>query len=232
MWLTFGLFLAQIGAVVGVYLVLRSTRWSAPWKGAAIALPAVLVATARIAPNEGEMIQLGYWTLWIAFIVCAFRVLGNAASSGSGQRELRWFSAVPLAVLLVVSASYALPRLQPMGSYDYRNDVLSAARDAERAGEPYGVVTESFTERTDENTVATVTRLAGPGNARFAPILDRLEAEAGGFETSNLASQDLGACYVLPVVTSRDKGIESVIALARQCTGPSEVGSVVRLTDR
>ncbi|VXB32405.1 hypothetical protein [Aeromicrobium sp. 9AM] len=232
MWLTFGLFLAQLGACIGIYLVLRSSRWSLPWKLAAVALPGVLVGTARIAPKDGATVQWGFWILWLAFLVCAFRVLGSAASRGSGQRELSWFTALPLAIILVALGSLPLARLHPIGSYDYRDDVLAAAHDADRAGEPYGVITESFDDSSDETTVATVKRLAGPGNARFVAIFDKLEAEVGGFETSKLSRQQLGTCYVFPVVTSRRDGIEGVTALSRHCTGPSEASSSTRLTDR
>ena len=234
MWLTFGLILAQLGACIGIYLVLRSTRWSVRWKLAAIALPGILVAAARIAPKDGlaSMFQWWFWIVWIAFVVGAFRVLANAASRGSGQRDLSWFTALPLAVVLVALASFSLARLHPIGSYDFRDDVLAAAHDADRAGERYGVVTESFEDSGDENTVATVKRLAGPGNARFVAIFDKLEAKVGGFETSKLSPQELGTCYVFPVVTSRRDGIESVTGLSRHCTGPSEAGSSALLTDR
>ena len=37
-WVTIGLVLGPLGATIGGYLVLRSTRWSARWKAAALAV--------------------------------------------------------------------------------------------------------------------------------------------------------------------------------------------------
>lgn len=231
-WLTLGLVLGPLGATIGAYLALRSTRWSARWKAAALATPVVLVVIARTTPSESELSFATFSVGLLAAVVAATYVLKRAASRGSGHPRLPWFTALPIAILSVAVASSQLERLHSIGSYDYHDDVVAAARSADAAGESYGVVTESFFDGVDEHTIATVKRLAGPGNARFVAIFDELEAKHGGFATSKLSPQELGTCYVFPVVTSRREGIESVTSLARQCTGVSEAGSSVSLSNR
>jgi hypothetical protein len=232
-WLTVGLILGPVGAVIGVYLVLRSTRWTLRWKAGVLALPAALVVLARTLPRSlpGLAVVL-ILVVTIGLVWRVVHVLEEAAQRGSGHRRASRAGALVIAVLAVGIASVLAGRLHPIGSYDYHDDVVTAAHDADVAGEPYGVVTQSFDNGSDENTVATIQRLAGPGNARFVAIFDELESKAGGFETSKLSTKQLGTCYVFPVVKSRREGIESVTALSRRCTGPSEAGSTVRLSDR
>jgi hypothetical protein len=233
-WLTVGLLFGPVAAFIGTYLVLRSSRWSARWKVAALALPVAVVAAARIAPKDGpaSMFAWGFWIVTLVVAVGSAYVLAGAASRGSGQRRASRLSTLVIAAVLVGIASVPLSRLHSIGSYDYRDNVLDAARDADAAGERYGVVTESFFDSGDEHTMATVERLAGRGNARFEAIFDKLETQEGEFETSKLSPEELGTCYVFPIVTSRREGMESVTGLGRQCTGPSEAGSTVRLSDR
>ena len=232
-WLTVGLILGPVGAVVGVYLVLRSTRWTPRWKAGVLALPAALVVLGRTLPRSlpGWVVVL-VLVVTIGMVLRVVHVLEEAAQRGSGHRRASRVGALVITVVAVGVASTLAERLHPIGSYDYHDDVVAAAHDAQDAGERYGVVTQSFDDSGDENTIATVERLAGPGNARFVAIFNELESKEGGFETSKLSAQQLGACYVFPVVTSRRKGIESVTGLSRRCTGPSEAGSTVRLSDR
>lgn len=235
-WLTVGLLLGSLGAFIGVYLVLRSSRWSRGWKLAALALPAGLAVAARIAPKDGttSMFAWGFWIVALAVVVASAYVLDGAASRGSAQPRPSRLGAIVIAVLLVALASDQLDRMHPIGSYDFHDDVVAAAHGADSAGERYGVITDqsSLLGGGDEHTVAKVERLAGPGNARFVEIFDELEAKHGGLEISHLSPRQLGTCYVFPVVTSRREGIDSVTDLARLCTGPSEAGSQLRLSDR
>lgn len=232
-WLTVGLIFAPLGAVIGVYLVLRSTRWSHRWKLAVLALPLALNVVAKTFPNS--LPDWAFILVPIATIGLVFRavhVLEAAAQRGSGQRRAGRLSALVIAAALVWMTSFPLERLHAIGSYDYHDDIVAAAHDADAAGEPYGVITESLVNGQDEHTVETIQRLVGPGNARFVAIFDELEAKSGGFESFKLSPQQLGTCYVFPVVASRHKGVESVTDLSRQCTGPSEAGSTVRVSNR
>ena len=232
-WLTVGLIFAPIGAGIGVYLVLRSTRWSSLWKVAVLGLPVALIVVVRTFPDSlpGWAVIVLLITV-IGLVLRAVHVVEAAAQRGSGQWRVGRLSALVIAAMLVGLASFPLERLHAIGSYDYHDDIVAAAHDADAAGEQYGVITESFLEGGDEHTIETITRLAGPGNARFEAIFDELEAKDGRFETSTLSPQQLGTCYVFPVVASRRKGVESVTDLSRQCTGPSEADSTVRVTNR
>jgi hypothetical protein len=231
-WLTLGLVLGQLGASIGVYLVLRSTRWSARWKAAAIALPAVWVVCLKVYPQDAEAwVSALCGIVVIALVIWAAHVLVQAASRGSGHGSMTRIGAFAVAALVLAALPDVMDRLHPIGSYDLTADVVAAAESADAAGEVYGVISE-------ENgwingggpSRAQAERLAGPGNARFVPLYDRLAAGDG--EMAHLSAEELGTCYVFPVVTSVDDGIESVTALTRFCVGTSEAGSYVSLTDR
>lgn len=232
-WLTVGLIFGPLGAAIGVYLVLRSTRWSPRWKLAVLALPVALVVLARMFPESlpgwADVLVL---VATIGLVFRVMRVLEDAAHRGSAQWCASRLSAFVVTAVLVAVASFALERLHSIGSYDYHDEIVAAAHEADAAGEPYGVVTESFDDSGDEHTVETIKRLAGTGNARFVAIFDELEVKAGGFESSKRSPHELGTCFVFPVVTSRGEGIKSVTALSRRCTGPSEAGSTVRISNR
>ncbi|MEV7396760.1 hypothetical protein [Aeromicrobium sp. NPDC092404] len=233
-WLTLGLLFGLLGAFIGVFLVLRSTRWSTRWKAVALILPVVVGGMARLAPEDGpaSMFAWPFWLVTLAIAVAAAYVLDAAAARGSMQRRPGRLAGLVAAAVLVALASVPLSRLHSIGSYDYHDEIVAAARSAEAAGESYGVVTESFLDQGDAGTVERTERLAGPGNARFVTIFEELEDEHGGLETSTLSSKDRGTCYVFPVVSSRREGVESVTHLARQCVGPSEAGSALSISDR
>lgn len=231
-WLTVGLVFGILGGVIGVYLVLRSTRWSPRWKVAVLALPLTLILVAKTFPESvPDGARLAALLATIALAIWAVRVLERAAQQGSGQRRASRVSALVIAVLAVAIVLNLAGRLHPIGSYDYHDDVVAAAHEADAAGEPYGVLTEgsALLNGGDENTVEKVRRLAGPGNARFAEIFDQVRDEDPDGEPQRSAD---GACFVFPVVTSREKGIDSVVALHKMCTGPSEFGSYRRLSNR
>jgi hypothetical protein len=234
-WLTVGLgCMGYLGAFIGVFLVLRSTRWSPRWKVAALAFPAVLVVWVKTSPQDlPTWVMTSLLFLTVGLVVRAVFVLRSAASRGSGQRHMSRAGAFVIAAVVVGIAPDLVGRLHSIGSYDLHDDVVAAARSADAADEAYGVISEdSDWIDGDGPSSAQAERLAGKGNARFVAIFDELEAKDGGFESSELSPEELGTCYVFPVVTSRDEGVESVTALSRFCFGPSEAGSYVLLSDR
>jgi hypothetical protein len=234
-WMTIGLVLGGLGAFIGTYLVLRSSRWSPGWKVAVLALPLALVVWARAFPVDvPSWVSITALVVTIALVFRAAGVLRRAALRGSGQRRMSPVGALLVAAVAVMLASDLTRHVHSIGSYDYHDDVVAAAHDAEAAGEPYGVITESL-DGEEQPLAAKVERLAGPGNARFVAIFEELEAKAakeGGPETPDLSPKELGTCYVFPVVSSRREGIESATGLSRHCTGPSEASSSLRLSNR
>lgn len=232
-WLTLGLALSYLGAFIGVYLVLRSSRWSARWKVTAIALPGILVVWTRAFPQHiSTAVGTIFLFVTLAFVIWAVRGLRNAASNGHSQRRMDGISAFVAAVVVVAAAASVVPHIHPIDSYDLHHDVVTAAAAAADAGETYGVISSSSGWINGGGpTRAQADRLVGPGNARFAPLYDRLlNEEPDG--PPGLSAKQLGTCYVFPVVKSLKVGIDSVEALSRFCLGPAQASGTMDLSDR
>jgi predicted MFS family arabinose efflux permease len=118
-WLTLGLVCGGLGGLIGVYLVLRSTRWSPRWKAAALVLPVTLIVLARTFPESVPgWAAVSVLLITIALVYRAAHVLEEAAQRGSGQRRANRAVALVIAVLAVSIASNLEERLHPIGSYD------------------------------------------------------------------------------------------------------------------
>lgn len=229
-WLTFGLILAELGAFIGVYLVLRSNVWSLRSKVAALTLPVVLVLGLKVYPDLGS----GAIVALLAAIVAtswAASVLLRAAEHGRIEPRLGRMSAALVAALGVAVASAALSQVHQIGSYDLRDDAIVIAQAADEAGEEFGVIqNDNAWLESDGPDPDQLAALTGPGNARFVQLFE--EARSRVDADRWLPAKDLGSCSVFPVVASTDAGIESVEGIAQFCDGPSRSGSYVTLTDR
>lgn len=237
-WLTFGLILAELGAFIGTYLVLRSNVWSWRWKAAALALPLVLVLGVKMLPDLGS--DLLTVTLVLAAIVAAAWAsygLLRVADRGRDQPRLGRISAAVVAAFGVVVASVVFSQIHAIGSYDYRNDAIAIAQTAEDAGEKVEVIQDdSEWIHGDRPSRASVEARVETGNERFAALFDKASDRAE-WETPQLSTAELGDCYVFPVVialnvTSTADSMETVSSLARFCYGPSSYSGSVALTDR
>lgn len=233
-WLTFGLILAQLGAFIGAYLVLRSNVWSWKWKAAALTLPLVLVLGVKVYPDLGS----GAIVALLAAIVAtswAASVLLRAAERGRDEPRLGRVAAAVVAAAGVAIASGVLSQVHAIGSYDLRDDAIAIAQTADEAGEEFGAIQDdnAWLEG-DGPSAEQLAELAGPGNARFAGLYEAAIAE-GEWEPPSLSKAELGECYVFPMVVSTDQGMHSaddVTGVARFCDGPSAYGGSIALTDR
>ncbi|GAA3530518.1 hypothetical protein GCM10022234_29650 [Aeromicrobium panaciterrae] len=232
-WLTFGLILAQLGAFIGAYLVLRSNVWSWRSKVAALTLPFVLVAIVRLFPQRlpdsaGILVLL----VVIAVASAAAHALLRTAEREQIHGRLSVFSSLLVALVGVAIASTVLSQVHAIGSYDLRDDAIAIAQTANEAGEEFGVIQEDNTWlNSDGPTARQLAELVGPGNIRFVDLYDEAMSKVDE-EPWDGSPKELGACFVFPVVESKDAGIDSVEGIARFCDGTSESSSMVTLTDR
>ncbi|MCW2830858.1 MAG: hypothetical protein JWP31_1550 [Aeromicrobium sp.] len=245
-WLTFGLLLGPIGLAVGWYHVLTAARWS--WRDKIIAalVPAPIVVIVLLmggGVGSYSCVQGGD-----GLEVCdphapvALALLGLLVPAGllalmlrhlrrSARGEERFSVLRPAAAAVVVVgaliALWEVPRqVESWTADDQVGDVIDAAARADDAGETYAVIGEDASDRWMESGTlrkAEAAHLAGPGNRRFAAVLDRMESD---MPPSTAADRP---CYVFPVVESGTNDISTVSGLAQFCYGPSERASFISL---
>ena len=122
-------------------------------------------------------------------------------------------------LILVLLGLYAVAGvIHYVRGYDYTGKALAAYESASDKGEGVGILTQSRSEHLIDSGSAihsTIEGLAGPGNARFAPVFDQLMDET---ETITVApTSGSGECFLFPVVPQKGDPIDRIVGFTRFC---------------
>ena len=124
-------------------------------------------------------------------------------------------------VILVLLALYAVSStVHYFRSYDYTDDAVSAYRSAQSEGLAVGLLSQSQSEGLIDNGKAirsSIEQLDKPGNAAFAPIFDRLMAEAKTAPKDGASASSGGACFLFPVIPVEGDSIDKIVGFTQFC---------------
>ena len=127
----------------------------------------------------------------------------------------------PVIVILVLLALYAISStVHYFRSYDYTDEAVSAYQSAQSKGLDVGLLSQSTNGGLIDNGKAirsSIERLEKPGNAAFAPIFDRLMAEAKTAPKDGASASSGGRCFLFPVVPVEGDSIDKIVGFTQFC---------------